>query len=62
MTFVNIDSKKKKKGPSLLYIGDLVPTIFMQMFENMGKYLQEIWGLRVPTIFMQMFEKMGKHL
>ena len=60
MTFVNIDSKKK--GPSLLYIGDLVPTIFMQMFENMGKHLQQIWGLRVPTIFMQMFEKMGKHL
>ena len=42
MTSINIDSKKKKKGPSLLYIGDMVPTIFMQMFENIGKHLQEI--------------------
>ena len=62
MTSINIDSKKKKKGPSLLYIGDMVPTIFMQMFENIGKHLQEIWGLWVPTISMQNFENMGKHL
>ena len=39
----------------------MVPTIFMQMFENMGKHLQEIWGLRVPTIVMQKFQKMGKY-
>ena len=32
----------KKKGTSLLYTSDIVPTIFMQMFEKMGKHLQEI--------------------
>ena len=33
MTSVNIDSERKK-GPSLLYIGDIAPTIFVQMFEK----------------------------